>query len=178
MSMQSRSSVDDTGTDRLVRIALFGAIGAALAVVESMFPRPVPWVRLGLGHAAVLVVLWVDGVLPAFAVMAIKLVVSGLISGSIAQPTMIVAVFAGVASLGGMSLTTRLGSRTFIGPVGVSVVGALTYGIAQLGLVGVWLVKSPIWVLSPLILAPAVVAGFATGVLSAFVLRRMGKWQR
>jgi len=162
--------------ERLVRVAMLGAIGAALAAAESAFPHPVPWVRLGVGNAAVLVALWSDGVWAALAVLLLKLGLAGLIGGTLAQPTMIVAGFAGGAAWATMSLFHGASDALRIGPIGVSIAGALAYGLAQVWLVSVWLVQSSLWTWAPLIVGPGVLAGGVTGLLAALVLRRLGCW--
>jgi heptaprenyl diphosphate synthase len=163
-------------TRLLVRIALFGALGAAIAVVETFLPRPVPWMRLGLGHAAVLVALWTDGAGAALAVMLLKTGIAGLVGGTLGTPMTLVAVSAGVGAWAAMSLALHAGRRRMIGPVGVSVAGSAAYGMLQIWLVGIWLVGMPIWPMAPLILTPGVLAGAVTGLVAAAVLWRMGEF--
>ncbi len=175
-SMPSHSESRIAGaTGVLTRVALFGAIGAALAVIETVLPRPVPWIRLGLGHVAVLLALFIDGPPSALAVLMLKVALAGLVGGTFAQPTMFVSAVAGIGAWAAMSLTFRLVSPSFMGPVGVSVVGALTYGMVQVWLIGEWLVRSSIWRIAPVVIVPGVVAGAVTGLAAALTLWQLDK---
>jgi len=168
--------LSDRPAARLARIALLGAIGAALAVIESSWPRPLPWVRLGLGHVAVLLALWTDGVPAALGVTVLKLLLAGLVGGTLVQPTTLVSVVASLAAWATMGVVYRLAPEALVGPVGVSVAGAAVYGLVQVWLIGRWLVKSTPWPWAPLVIGPGVLAGAGTGVVAALVLWRLRLW--
>ena len=164
-------------TRRLTRIALLGAVGAVLAVVESLMPRPVPWVRLGLGHVAVLLALWSDGAWAALGTMAIKIALAGAIGGTLFHPTTWVASVAGIAAWMAMVLIRAGSPSGYIGPVGVSIAGATAYGLAQVWLMSVWLVQAPLWRIAPLVIGPGVAAGALTGLVAALVMWRLHMWR-
>ena len=140
-------------------------------------PRPVPWVRLGLGHVAVLLALWLDGAWAALGTMALKIMLAGLIGGTLFHPTTWVAGAAGIAAWATMSLVRTAARSGCVGPVGVSVAGAATYGVAQVALMSAWLVKAPLWRIAPLVIGPGVAAGFFTGLVAALVVWRLDMWQ-
>ncbi len=161
-----------------MRAVVLGSVAAALAVVESFLPRPVPWVRLGLGHSAVLIAIWVDGPSSGLLALAVKVLVAGLVAGTLFQPVAAISAVAGLGAWTAMSLVYLVcvepsGGR-LLGPVGVSAAGSLVHGLLQIWLIGVWLAGSPLWTWAPLVVIPSVVAGTATGLISALVLERLG----
>jgi heptaprenyl diphosphate synthase len=161
----------NTGT--IVRVSILGAMAAALTVVETMLPRPVPWVRLGLGHAAVLVSLWSDGSGPALAVLLLKIIVAGLVTGLLFEPAGLLSAMAGVAAWMTMSGVHAAIGRNLVGPVGVSASGALAFGLVQVWLFGTFLVHEPLWNWGVLIIVPGIAAGVVTGLLAATVMPRL-----
>ena len=141
-------------TKVFTRTILLGALAAALAVVESYVPKPVPWARLGLGHAGVLLALWIDGAGAALGVLALKLLLSGLVGGGLVNPVALTGATAGCAAWAAMALVHHLVPERLLGPVGVSAAGALAYGVVQVEVIGLWLVKSPLWDIAPAVIVP------------------------
>ena len=75
--------------------------------------------------------------------------------------------------MGAMSLVFWAGRDGLAGPVGAGIAGSAAYGVVQIWLVGVWLVKAPIWPVAPLILGPGVLAGGITGLVALAALWRI-----
>jgi len=63
----SGSMTNLLGTRRLTRLGLLTAMALVLFLVEAALPRPLPWMKLGLGNAAVLAALLLFGAGPALA---------------------------------------------------------------------------------------------------------------
>src|SRR4030095_9788496 len=61
------------------RFGLLIALAVTLQIAESLIPRPIPWLRLGLANAVTLLVLVRAGFRAALAVTAIRIVLSGLL---------------------------------------------------------------------------------------------------
>ena len=76
----TRSARNVTGLGLLASLALI------LYILESVAPRPLPWMKLGLGNVAVLLALLVFGAASAAAVCLVKLGIGGLVSGGFAGP--------------------------------------------------------------------------------------------
>ena len=75
----------------LTRLGLMGSAALVLFVFEALVPRPLPWMKLGLGNLAVMLALLVYGFVAALGVSAIKLFVGGLLSGSLGGPAFVIA---------------------------------------------------------------------------------------
>ena len=67
----------------VARLGLMASAAIVLFAFESLVPKPLPWMKLGLGNLPVLVALVSFGGGPALAVSAIKLVAGGLLSGGL-----------------------------------------------------------------------------------------------
>ena len=48
----------------IARLGLLASAAVVLFVFESLAPRPLPWMKLGLGNLPVVVALWIFGGVP------------------------------------------------------------------------------------------------------------------
>ena len=115
----------------VARLGLLASAAIVLFVFEALAPRPLPWMKLGLGNLPVLLSLLSFGSGPALAVTSIKLVVGGLLSGGFAGPAFVIGGGAGLVSLLVMALIKRYTGRLF-SVVGLSIWGALAHQLCQL----------------------------------------------
>ena len=160
------------GAGDLTRLALLAGTALALFVVESLVPRPLPWMKLGLGNGAVLLTLLLYGAAPAFAVAGIKIVVGGFVTGGVAGPAFVISAGAGVASLGIMSLVRR-GSPELFSAVGISILGAVTHQGVQLLLACVYIGHAGLLSLLPLVLAGGLLSGGLMGFVVHWLLQAL-----
>lgn len=165
-------------TARLTRLGLLGSAALILFLLEGMVPRPLPWMRLGLGNAAVLLALLTQGTGAGLVVAAIKAVGGGFLSGGFANPAFVIGGGAGLASVLAMGLCRRLTGALF-SPVGLSIIGALVHQTAQLGLAYLLYVRQEsLWGLLPFFLLVGLCSGGLTGLLVAWVMARLQAWSR
>lgn len=164
---------NEHGTRKRVHIALFAAAAVLLFLLERLLPNPLPWVRLGLANAVTLVVLWEYGVASATVVVLLRLLLGGLFSASLLGPQFWLAVSGATASLCVMVVATRLG-RSLWSPLGISVLGSVAHGAAQLLAVAL-LFGAGRGVLSflPLFLGVSLVTGIITGGIADTLLARL-----
>jgi heptaprenyl diphosphate synthase len=151
---------------------LLTAIALVLFLVELNLPRPLPWMRLGLGNVAVLVALLLFGAGPALAVSLVKVLLGGLLSGGLAGPAFIIGSSAALASLLAMVLLARCAPR-LLSPVGLSVAGALAHQCTQLTVATMYLGHVGLLSLLPMFLVGGVVSGLLTGLAAYFALQRL-----
>ena len=126
-----------------------------LFAFESLVPKPLPWMKLGLGNLPVLVALVSFGGGPALAVSATKIAVGGLLSGGFASPTFVIGGGAGLASWLVMVAVRRVGAGLF-SVVGLSIWGALAHQLSQLALAAGYIGHSGLFAL------------FAAGLVECF----------
>lgn len=167
---------DAPATARLalqVRLALYAAAATLLFVLERLLPNPLPWVRLGLANVVTLIVLLLHGPRAASAVLILRLLLGGLLTGSLFGPQFLLAASGGLASLSAMTVSQALLGR-LLSPLGVSVLGASAHAVTQILVVAVGFgAGSGILTLLPLFLALALVSGAVIGVLADVLVARL-----
>ena len=156
----------------VARLGLLAGTAAILFVLESLAPRPVPWLRLGLGNLPVLVALLLDGFGAALCVSLAKILLGGLFSGALGGPATVLALGASLASLAAMALVRRLAPRLF-SPVGLSIVGAVVHQVTQLALAARFVGHLGVLALLPLSLLAGLASGACTGLLAAWTWERL-----
>lgn len=151
-------------TQKLVLCALLASGALVLSYIESLLPLPlpVPGARLGLGNALVLLALLTMDGRAAAAVLAVKVVLSGLLFGSPLSMA-----YAGAGSALSLAAMTALNGRRGVTPIGQSVAGAVLHNLGQV-LVAMALTRTPslFYYFTPLGLL-----GIVTGGLSGLVAR-------
>ncbi|GAB4263089.1 MAG: hypothetical protein Kow0092_13780 [Deferrisomatales bacterium] len=148
----------------LARLGLLIALAGAAQVLEAVLPSPLPWFRLGLGNALVLVALHLGGLGAACWVALGKVFVGSLLTGRFLSPGFVLSLGATLGATGAMGVAAR--GAPPLGFVGVSVVGGQVHALVQLALAA-WLLDTPaVWALAPLLGALAVGAAVITGLLA------------
>jgi len=157
-------------TPRQRNLALLAGLSAALYTVENLIPLPVPWLRLGVGNIGVLLALYVLSPLDGFFVLLIKTLIGSLLSGRFLSPFFLFALGAGVPAYWVMVGMKKAAGRWF-GPIGVSVAGAVTHNLLQLGIAYLIVVRSvTVFYLAPLLVLLATVAGAVIGAAVRAIL--------
>ncbi|MEC8645799.1 MAG: Gx transporter family protein [Candidatus Latescibacterota bacterium] len=158
----------ENSTRRLTRIGLLAAAAVVLFVFEGLAPRPLPWMKLGLGNLPVMLALMGYGPLAALAVSVLKLFIGGLLSGSLANPAFFIGAGAGMCSWLVMSAAWALG-RSIFSAVGLGIWGAVTHQLAQLALAYIYIGQWGIWTLLPVALLGGLISGILIGLLAHWV---------
>ena len=156
-------------TKRLVRAAILLAVALILGFLETLLP-PVfpmlPYARIGLGNAAVLLALLWLGVPYAAVILVLKSVVIGLFSGA---PTMILYSLAGgTLSFAVMALLLRIGAN---GLPAVSAAGGILHNLGQVFVAMAVTGTAGVAVLLVYLSLFGAVAGGVIGVIVYFVDR-------
>lgn len=154
------------------RIAALAAAAVGLSIAEAAIPLPIPGIKPGLANIVTLLVLYRFGWRLAVWVSLLRIVASALALGTFMTPTFIMSLAGGLASLLALALLVRL-PRTWVGPIGLSVLAAFLHIGAQLLLVDLWLLPGVSLVgLLPLFLGAAWLAGLFNGIVAARLLGR------
>ncbi len=156
----------------MTRIGLLGSVGLILFVFEGLAPRPLPWMKLGLGNLAVLLGLLVYGFSAGLIISLLKLSIGGLLSGSLGGPAFVIGGGAGLASLLAMG-AVRKGTGRLFSPIGLSIIGALVHQTSQLLLAYIYVGQAGIFSLLPLFLATGLVSGALIGLLVYWCLEKL-----
>jgi heptaprenyl diphosphate synthase len=156
----------------VARTGMLAGLALILFVVEAQVPRPLPWMKLGLGNIAVVLALLLYGGSAATAIAVVKILVGGLLAGSLGTPTFVIGGGAGLASVAAMILVRSTTGGMF-SPVGISIVGAITHQTSQLGLAYIYVGTPGIFSLLPLFLLSGLISGFLIGLLVAWALSKL-----
>ncbi len=159
--------------DRL-RIAIFVAIAIGLHGFERMIPTPLPWLGFGFANIITLTVIVFYGFRTGLMLTLIRVTVVSLLVGTFMGPGFFLSLAGGLSSTISMALAYYiLGS--LLSPLGLSLIGAFTHNLAQLGVAYLLFVRKldVLLYLSPVILGTGVVTGLINGLASGMLIRRL-----
>ena len=158
---------------KLLQLSLLAAVSLILFVLENQIPAPVPvpGVKLGLGNVIVVAVLFLYGRKEALAVVAVKIVLSAVLTGNLGA--LAYSAAGGLLSWGGMCLLRGLlqSNQLWV----ASVLGAMLHNLGQL-LAAVAIASTPgLWAYLPVLLLSGMVTGLFTGIAAQTVVKRLRK---
>jgi heptaprenyl diphosphate synthase len=153
-------------------LALLGAFCLFLSTVEYMFPKPLPFIRLGIANLPLLLALDILPFSSFLLLICIKSLGQAVITG-----TLVSYVF--LFSLGGTvaSALSMYGIRRFLGKdrisfIGVGTVGSLLSNLTQLGLARLFIFGPSVIYIIPPFLVMGLITGFSLGLFCEFFTRR------
>jgi len=148
-------------TKRLVTLSIFLSISIVLSIIESFLPViPVVGAKLGLANIMTLVVLSLYGEKDAFVIVVLRVLLVGLLRGSLASPGFFLSVGGGLLSYIMMVVFLRLKVFSL---VGVSVMGSLGHSIGQIVVAIIILSTNELIYYFPLLFLIAIPTGVITG---------------
>jgi heptaprenyl diphosphate synthase len=161
---------------RTARLAALTALAVVLQIAESLIPKPLPWLRLGLANGAALLALVRLGVGAAVTLTVIRVVLGGLLLGTLGGPAFLLSATGSGAAVAVMAVADRA-ARPPLSLLGVSVLGAAAHGAGQLAAFAlVFSAGSGAIALAPVLTAAAVPLGLITGGVVLAVHRRLEEW--
>jgi heptaprenyl diphosphate synthase len=161
---------------RRVFLALFTALAVALHALETLWPAPAPWFRLGLANILTLVALFAYGGRAAWTVSLGRVLIGSLLLGRLFSPGFWLALGGAVLATAVMTVAHRLAPRR-LGPIGVSALGAAGHALGQTFIAWLVLIRHPgLWQLFPVLLLVAVLAGVLTGWAAVVLLERLAAY--
>ena len=169
----------DKGRKPVYKWALLGILlscALVLGVAEHALPPIVslPGVRLGLPNAAIMLALYLFPFPETLILTALKCVLTALLTGSL--PSLLHSLSGSLLSLCVMYPMARL-ARGRIGPVGVSVTGAICHNMGQL-LCASLLMQTFLFPYLPVLIVSGALAGTAVGWATALLLPRFLAWRK
>ncbi|HUX37073.1 MAG TPA: Gx transporter family protein [Rectinemataceae bacterium] len=146
-------------------VPVLGAFAFFLSAIEYTFPKPLPFMRLGIANLPIL--LAVDLLpLPSYLLLAfVKFAGMGLVSGTLLS---YVAVFslAGSLSAALAMRATRFLFRDGVSHLGISVAGAMTSSAVQIILARALVFGEAAWAMAPIFLGASLVTGSLLGLFA------------
>jgi len=159
---------------RLELIAFLGGLCLFFSTIEYLFPKPVPFFRLGLANLPILITLDILSPGSVFLLVFLKVLGHGLINGTLASYVFLFSISGSFASAVVMLAVHRIGGKR-ISLVGVSVFGAIASNIVQITLSVTFIFGQTAWVIAPLFIGLGVTSGVLVG-LFAEKLREQSRW--
>ena len=155
------------------KIALLGILTAGtivIAILESFIPSVgIPGVKLGLANIMILVILYELGILDAIIVNILRVVVVGLVRGSIFSMGFLMSLTGAVFSLGIMIFFYLLIKKFSI--IGVSVIGSLFHVTGQVLIAMIFLGSAYVILYLPIIAISAIITGVFVGITAMLIIR-------
>lgn len=155
------------------KIALLGILTAGtivIAILESFIPSVgIPGVKLGLANIMILVILYELGILDAIIVNVLRVVVVGLVRGSIFSMGFLMSLTGAIFSLGIMILFYLLIKKFSI--IGVSVIGSLFHVTGQVLIAMIFLGSAYVILYLPIIAISAIITGVFVGITAMLIIR-------
>jgi len=160
-----------TKTRKLTTTAILTAAALVVFVIESQIPSltSVPGIKLGLSNVFTLFALYTVGAPWAFALLLIRVVLGGLLTGQ--TMAILYSLSGGLLAFGAMLLGRRLIPEKQLWVV--SVFGAIFHNIGQIAAAVLITSTSEILYYLPILLVSAIVTGAFTGVSAQLVLKRL-----
>lgn len=154
--------------DRLVALAenaAFLILALALSFLESLIPLPLPLpgVKLGLSHLAVMLAARRNGLIAGVAVSAGRALLSAMLFGSVSS--LAFSLGGAAASLLSLACLLPLYGRR-LSWIGISASGAAAHVVGQLAVAALWMHESAVLSFLPVLLLAAALSGTLTGILA------------
>lgn len=105
-------------------------LGLYLSLMESIIPKPFPWMKIGLSNISVLIALEKFNSRMAIKTLLFRVVIQALMLGTLFTPSFIISLFSGTMSTGLMIFLYRY--RKFLSLVAISSFSAFTHNLLQL----------------------------------------------
>lgn len=150
---------------QMVMAAFLVAMAVALHVFEALVlpVSPLPGVKLGLVNIVMVICLYIFPVRLCFFVLAVRLILSGLLSGTAFSAAFLIGGSGALASFVAMVFVKKLDG---VSPLGVSIAGAAVHNIVQIIAAAVIISSSALFYYMPLAIIVSIPIGFLTGFVA------------
>ena len=158
---------------KVQKMALLGVLTAGaivIAILESFIPSiGIPGVKLGLANIVILVILYELGIVDAILVNFLRVLVVGLVRGTIFSMGFLMSLTGAVFSLGIMILFYVLIKKFSI--IGVSVIGSIFHVSGQILIAMIYLGTAYIVLYLPVIAISAIITGVFVGITARLIIK-------
>jgi len=155
---------------KIALLAAFVSIGVVLFLFEEFLPRPLPFLKIGLGNIVNLLAIYTLGLTDALTVGVMRVVIGSLVAGKFLSPIFLLSLGGSITSIIGMWCCKFMG-KNFVTPFGVSILGAFFHNLTQLLLASIIVVHNyGILYLTPYFCIASIITGGFTGYLVRILL--------
>ena len=151
-------------TNRITTLSIFLTISIVLSILESFIPSfSVPGAKLGLANIVTLVIMYLYGEKDAFVVLILRIILVGLLRGSIFAYPFWLSLSGGMVAYTLMFTFKRL---KIFNMVSISVMGSLGHSLGQIAMAIFLLDTRELVFYFPLLFLIAIPTGVFVGVVS------------
>jgi heptaprenyl diphosphate synthase len=159
---------------KLNLVAFMGALCLFFSTIEYLFPKPLPFFRLGLANIPIMISLEIFPPSYVLLVVLLKVLGQGLMNGTLASYVFLFSTAGSFASAFVMLAVHRWGGR-HVTLIGISVFGAIASNVVQMFLSVNFIFGQTAWVIAPLFITLGVASGFFVG-LFAHQFQKRSRW--
>jgi len=159
----------ETATKKIVRLAIFLAVGIVLSIVESMFPLPIaiPGIRLGLANTMGLIVLYYYSPKEYLAIGFLRVFMVGLLRSGLGSVTF-------VFSLAGWLVSSIFALLVYMfhkaSVYGLSIVSAMFHTVGQIIMVIIYYENIIFINYLPVLLITGAISGGLVALISSYTI--------
>jgi heptaprenyl diphosphate synthase len=168
---RSISSVirESEGRRRVYHAAFLATLAIFLSIAETVIPKPLPWMRLGLANAITLYAFHVMKPKEVLLIVLSRILATSLLLGTFLSMSFILSITGALSSLLVMWVL-HFGLGRWVSLVGISIAGAVTSNAVQLGVVNALFIGSRITLyLLPFLFLFALIGGTVSGLFGRFL---------
>lgn len=146
-------------------VAFISAVTLLCSTLEFLIPKPLPFLRLGLANLPLLIILDTIGFKSYLAILLLKVIGQGMVSGTLFSYLILVSLAGTLASGLAMYGAKRLLGR-HVSLVGISLIGAFASNLSQITVAAAIVYGRSIWIAAPLMLALGMATSLILGILA------------
>ena len=159
-------------TKRLTLLAILLAVSIVLSIVESFIPVIVWGAKLGLANVVTLIIMYIYGEKDAFLVLILRIILVGLLRGTIFNVTFYLSLSGGMVAYLMMLLFFKLKRFSIIS---VSIMGAFGHSVGQIVMAIFIIERRELIFYFPYILLFSIATGVFTGMIAIRSLKIVKK---
>ncbi len=158
--------------NKIPYLAVLTALSITLFVIESIIPRPLPFLKFGLANIVILILIYFKDYQSTVIIAFSKTLFGGFLTGTIFSPATILSLSGTFLSLIVMIIFSK--SKINFSIIGISIIGAITHNFGQLIAVRFIIIRSNnIFYLTPIMLFIGLVTGILIGYFVAEFITRI-----
>lgn len=162
-------------TQKLVTLSMLVTMASVLHILEGFLPAlPIPGARLGLANIITLTAIIFFGSKDALAVAVGRTLLGALFGPGLISIGFAMSIAGALLSWATMSLVYHFAKKHFH-LIGLSLIGAVSHNLAQLGVASLYFEQIAILTLLPILVLFAVPTGIMVGLVSGYLAKALAK---
>jgi heptaprenyl diphosphate synthase len=158
------------------KLAALGALSLFLSTIEYMIPKPLPFIRLGIANAPLLIAL--NFPFPSFLMLVfVKIFGQALVSGTLFSYVFLLSASGTLISAAAMFFLRRLACEKYLSLTGISIAGALLSNVTQITLARFFILGPAAVYIMPPFIAMGIASGTALGMFCQR-FKEKSRWYR